>query len=295
MLANHKREPADYTAGFHLTKSVDTWMAVPSHIVEANTHHNIKRDLPKLQYRPDYGMWKGRPLAIVGGGPSLKTTLCELREFSDVMVCGSAHDYVVEQGIIPTYAVACEPNNAPGDRVVDFIRKPQREIEYLFSTTCDPTVFDEMKDYRICMWNNAGGIDDSVFNGEPAVNGGCTVTLRAINIAILLGYHDLHMFGFDSSFEHEVENHAYFSGPGEEKNWSNWLYVRIGDEFGRQFKTTRGWIQQAHHFQEMLQHTGWMFNPVIHGDGMIAEIMRQRRKIQQDNNELLQLKTGEMR
>jgi hypothetical protein len=205
-----------------------------------------------------------------------------LKEFADVMVCGSAHDFVVGQDIVPTYAVACEPNNAPGDSVLDFMRNPQKQTEYLFSTSCHPTVFDNMADFKVCMWNNAGGVDDSVFNGEPAVNGGCTVTLRAINIAILLGYHDLHMFGFDSSFEHDIENHAYFSGPGDDINWANWLYVRIGDEFGRQFKTTRGWIAQAYQFQEMLHHTGFMFNPIIHGDGMIAEIMHQRRKYQRD-------------
>lgn len=262
---------------FRRVGEIETHMAVSVSVVEANVRRNIARDLPKLHHREDFGMWKGRPLAIVGGGPSLKTTLGDLREFSDVMVCGSAHDFIVDQGIIPTYAVACEPNNAPGDRVTDFIKKPRARTEYLFSTSCDPSVFDEMAAYNICMWNNAGGCDLGVFNGEPAVNGGCTVMLRAINIAILLGYHDMHMFGFDSSFEDETENHAYYSGPGDFVNWGNWLYAKIGDESGRQFKTTRSWLAQACQFQEMLQHTGYMFNPIIHGDGMIAEIMRQRR------------------
>jgi len=282
MILDHNREPAVNPADFRLIENIETSMATAQPIVEENTRINIARDLPKLHHRPDYGMWKGRPLAIVGGGPSLKTTLCELREFSDVMVCGSAHDYVVGHGIIPKYAVACEPNNAPGDSVLDFIRNPQKQTEYLFSTSCHPTVFENMADFKVCMWNNAGGVDDKVFNNEPSVNGGCTVTLRAIYLAIVLGYHDLHMFGFDSSFENDIENHAYFSGPGDEKNWGQWLWVRVGDEFGRQFKTTRGWIAQAFHFQQMLEHTGWMFNPVIHGDGLIAEIMHQRRKYQRD-------------
>lgn len=260
---------------------METGRLISNEVVEANTRVNIKRDLPKLHQRADFGIWKGRRLAIVGGGPSLKKTIDELRAFDgDIVVCGSAHDFVVTYGIIPTYAVVCEPNNAPGDRVTDFLKNPQARTQYFIATCCDPSVFDDLEGYRICMWNNYGGCDDECFDGEPAVNGGSTVTLRAINLSIALGYHEMHFFGFDSCFEDENENHAYFSGEADHKaHAENWIPVRVR-EGGREFKTSGVWLAQAIQFQEMQRLMGHMFYPIIHGDGLIAEIVKQQRMTQ---------------
>ena len=41
------------------------------------------------------------------------------------------------------------------------------------------------------------------------MGGGCTIGLRSISIAILLGYTNIHFFGFDSCLDTDGTGHAY--------------------------------------------------------------------------------------
>jgi hypothetical protein len=81
----------------------------------------------------------------------------------------------------------------------------------------------------------------------------------------MLGYMDLHFFGFDSSFTDR--EYAYGGNPVDTKI----IPVRVGD---REFKSTPGWLAQATHFAEMCRKMGHMFTPTVHGDGMIAAMLK---------------------
>ncbi len=260
---------------FPIENQIDTYLPCVN-TAERNIRANIGRALPKLHERPDFGKWKGGPMAIVAGGPSLRRTCWELPQFENIMVCGTPHDFLLSLGIVPTHAVFCESIETLNEGTLDYLRRPQPACEYFVASSCHPRVFEALKDYRVCMWNNYGGVDDAAFNGEPAITGGCTVTLRAINIAIALGFYDLHFFGLDSSYEDEKHNHAYAVGPATMAEKT--IPVRVGSADGREFKTNPTFLAQAHHFQEMVSIG--LFRPFVHGDGLIAEIMRQRESKQ---------------
>ncbi len=276
---DHTKEASGSPEAFRLlTGPCETRLSLPMEEVEEQIRINMRRDLPRLHLRADFGKSKGRrPLAIVGGGPSLRQTINELREFEDVMVVGSSHDYAVGQGITPKYAVVCSARNDEGESPKDYIKYPRYYCEYLLASCCHPSLFDALCDQNVTMWNNGGRVDVDLFNGEPYITGGSTVTLRAINVAIVLGYYDMHFFGFDSCFESVEENHAYYAGKNSIEH--EIIKVRVGAENGREFLTHTAWLIQAQHFQEVLQHTGHLFNPTIHGDGLIAEIMKHRAHV----------------
>lgn len=245
-------------------------MAIDIPVVESHIRQNIARLLPRLTDHAEFGQWKdGAPIAIVGGGPSLPVTFDELRKFSTIMACGSVHDFLIDNGIMPTYAVACEPNPNPGDTVIDFIRKPRKSCEYLMASSCPPDTFEKLSDYDVTLWHLDGGVDESVFNGELVMGGGCTVTLRAIPICFALGYQNLHFFGFDSSF-HDSD-HAY---PAGDHDLGKSHRVRVGGEQGREFRTTWAWVAQAEQFQDIIRENRTKIQATVHGDGMIAEIVR---------------------
>lgn len=254
---------------FHvIEKSLDTVAEARSEDIVENIRHNMERDIPRLHHRIDFGKTKGKtPLAIVAGGPSLRTTMHELCGFDDIMVVGSTHDFLVSD-FAPKYAVVCDPSPVAGD----YIQRPVHGCCYMLSSSADPALFDRLlsKGHDVCMWNCSSGLSDPLFKGEPAIQGGCTVTLRAINMAIVLGYYDIHLFGFDSSFPDDENHHAY----SHAHETSERILVRVGGDNGRVFLTTPGWLAQATHFQEQLKGTGMMFHPTVHGDGLIAEIMR---------------------
>lgn len=249
---------------------IETRGEIASSIVEDNIAFNITRDVPRLHLSPDFGKYKGRKIAVVAGGPSLKKTIDELRAFDgDVMACGTVHDHLVECGVKFDYALMCDPDPV----ILDWVRRPQKDCKYLLSSSLDRSVYDWLSEFDVLMWHCHGG-EMTRFRGEPAINGGCTVTLRAICVAILMGYFTLHFFGLDSSFDEEADHHAY----AHHVETSNRTLVRVGGEDGRVFSTTVGWLAQASQFQEMLKNMGHMFEMEVHGDGMIAEIMRVAKR-----------------
>lgn len=237
----------------------------PKDVLTRNVETNFAADWPRFHLRDDYGKWKGKPLAILAGGPSLKDYLAHVYEyFDDVMVCGSAHDFVVKYGIDPTYTVQLD--GAPEAKPFFNLRLPN--IQYLIASQCDPIMFDGLPREQVSMWNAAGCVDD--FHGEPAIGGGCTTTLRAISLAVMLGYHDLHMFGFDSCFEDVTAQHAY-----DYEEWgSNLNEFLVNVDGGKPFKSNALFLAQAQQFQEMCKNFGHLFEPHVYGNGLIAEMIR---------------------
>ncbi len=248
---------------------LSTRLNAPLDGIMRNIKRNLRRDLPRLHQLARYGQYAGpEPLAIVAGGPSLNKTLDKLRVMDRIMVCGTAHDHLVRAGFYPNYAVLCDADPASAD----FIQKPLDGCHYLVATCCHNVVFERLRDHRVTMWNTFHG-DRDCFGGEPIIQGGCTATLRAISIGVMLGYLRQEFFGLDSSFEDDDDHHAY-PGAVEQPERIN---VRVGGDDGRVFRTTPGWLAQATHFREMVRNMGYMFSPVVHGDGLIAEMMKPQR------------------
>jgi hypothetical protein len=240
---------------------LETKCNIPAHIVRSNIEKSFERNLPRLHHLPQYGKHDDRPLAVVAGGPSLDKTFDELAEFDRIMVCGSAHDYLIGRGFVPTYSAVCDADIS----TTDFMKLPDHRCCYFIASMCHPALFDLLTGHRVVLWHSFQG-DLDCFCGEPAIMGGCTITLRAINLAIVLGYKNLHFFGLDSSF---VENeHCYESQPSSPVT----IEARAG---GKVFKTTPPWLAQATHFAEMYRNMSHLFTPTVHGDGLIAAMMNQ--------------------
>lgn len=249
-------------AAFYPVAPISTKFAVGDDVLDAQIAGAISRGLPDFFNLPGIGKWKGRPAALAAGGPSLRTTLGELREIPDVIACGSTHDYLIENGVIPKYAVCCDPEPSNS---ASFYRRPDKRVTYLIASCCHADVFDALAGQDVYLWHTAGA-GTQFPEGTRTIGGGCTVTLKAINLAIVMGYFDLHFFGFDSSFA-DGEDHAYAHPVGRKV-----MPVKIGHD-GRVYQTSPEFLAQAQHFQEMVREHGRMFNPIVHGDGLIAGMM----------------------
>lgn len=207
---------------------------------------------------------KSRPLAIVGGGPSLKSTIDDLRAFKgDVLVCSSAHDHVISQGVAPNYTVFCDAMPSP-----QWFTLPQAGCTYLLATQCHPTLFTQLSGHRIVMWHVAGDYPNEIFEGRGQIPGGCTAALRAIALGMVLGYEDLHFFGVDSSFEDDK-----FAYPDDTD--TNEIYD--AELNGRVFKTTLPLIAQAQDLQRLCENYGHLFSVTVHGDSLFADVWKDMR------------------
>lgn len=232
-----------------------------------NINENLKRDIPRLFDKLPLSSAEGT-CALVAGGPSLITQLDDLKKFNgDIFSCGTVHDFLIGNGIIPKYHVVLDPDV----ETVDFITKPQKEITYLLASQCHEKTFEALKNNKILMWHAFISMDDegtplSDFNGEKSIRGGDGVVLRAYPLASLLGYKQFHFFGFDCSFPLDCKDqHVYrYDLPDMEEQVS----VSID---GNKYYTTFGLMIQLKTFITYISLSqGLEF--VVHGDSLVSAV-----------------------
>lgn len=274
-----------YKGNFVKLQDVETNAATPSSVAYANIKKNIKRKLPKLEDLPEYRKIKGHdnPIALVGGGPSLKNNLDELRKFKTIIVCGSPHDYLISNNIIPTYAAICDPDSLS----INYYKTPHPKTKYLLSTGIDEKIIDHLLYYPVVLWhchsNDYDKKEIEIMEGKEyhAISGGCTVGLRSINIAIMLGYTNLHFFGFDSCMSDE-ECHAYAVSQEERTSFGKLYPVKLRDLVkddgegpgDRVYKCLGYQLAQANNFKEFYLNFGKIFTPTFHGDGLLPDLYK---------------------
>lgn len=216
--------------------------------------------------------WRAtKEIALVGGGPSLADQLDALAQFNLVMVCGSAHDFLVENNIKFEYCIVCDPDPL----VLNYIKYPQRDVKYLIATQCDPSVFEKLKDYQVFAWNASIGDKDHHINFTyPTVGGGCTVGTRAIIMAMAFGFYDLHLFGYDTCLGDNYEHHAYkFSDP-EKETIGDITEIQLDGPIGKKYKLAGYMLGQFFDFQAILKEHYAKLNITVHGEGLLRDLMR---------------------
>ena len=239
----------------------------------ANVAASRARGYLNFLHLPEVGRRKDCSLAIVAGGPSLKANIEKVRTFRTVMSASTVHDYLIERGIHPRYHIMFDPcEHANGDAALGdnlhYFNRLSSTCTYLISSHSEPAIFDHFRDVPVALWHAYGDVDDAVVAGEGSITGGCTAALRAISMAIILGYWDIHFFGLDSCFFGE-ESHSY----SQSEPLPNRVNVRI-QETGQTFDTTVAWVAQAQQFFTMLEQHGTKFRPTVYGDGMISHMFR---------------------
>ena len=272
--------PASYN-GFSLLKGVTTSAAIGTVDQLANIRENLKLRHPMMYNLPGFNKVKGsdKKIALVGGGPSLKNTIHELKDYKTIISCGSVHDYLITNGIIPTYATNCDPSYVSAE----YFRKSDTEVMYLIGTNSDKAVFKVLDGKQIAVWHchseeqeqELVKIEAEYGRNYQGVGGGCTVGLRSISIALTLGYSNLHFFGFDSCMGDDgVTHHAYdWQTEGEESSIDQVYKIQLGSKEGpngKNFYVAGYQLAQLENFKQFYTaHYGY-FVPTFHGGGALS-------------------------
>lgn len=266
-----------------------TQTATPSDEAMDNVRANVGRPLPWFHdtYPIDVkDRVKGKRIALVGGGPSIKDTVFELIDFPTIIACGSVHDWLQANCLrIPTYCVVCDPDPV----MANYLRAPDHKTKYLISSHCNASVFEALEGHDVSMWHcwPIGAGDDAARDflqektpGWVAIGGGCTVGLRALTIAMMMGYDEIHFFGFDSCMGVTDADHHAYPFTDETKEFLGQVYnVKIGMGIGekdgpepREYRVAGYQLAQAEHYKQTLVAFNGMFRPVFHGPGLLADM-----------------------
>lgn len=214
----------------------------PPEVSRAQIAINAARDIPWLNVRP----LTGRPLVIVGGGPSLKERWPEIEERiamgADVLALNNAYSFLVTNGIRPNFFMLMDARQEN----VDFLRDCLPETEHFLAAQCHPEVFDRLKHHNTCLYLTTlpGVLDLVKAYDRPKVQlcgSAGTVGIKALALAYALGYREWHLYGYDSSYE-DGYHHAFSQTLNDE---AKTLDVYLGD---RRYVTTAAMAHQAEEF-----------------------------------------------
>lgn len=212
-------------------------------------------------------------IMILGGGPSLDDFEDEIRKNRTAgmpLVCTNAtYNWCLERGITPSALVIVDarPFNSR------FISQVVPSCKYFFASQCHPSLFETVPREQIWMWhsvasNEAADVLDSCYGDELwyPVPGGSTVMLRAFVLFRMLGFHKMHVYGFDSCMRDDA-HHAY---PQVENDAEVTVNVTIAD---RTFRCQAWMASQAQEFIEQMKMMGDEVDLNVRGDGLISHII----------------------
>lgn len=247
-----------------------TSTAVSTEKLIENIKKTRKLGLPSAFSRNDWRV--NKPIAIVGGAPSLKDTIHKLEEYQNVVVCGSAHDHVIRNGGgTVTHCVICDPDPIMGN----YLTQADPSIKYYVASQCDKSIFDHLRrcSCDVFVWDAAGeNFDNSVFGDTKSLcGGGCTVLTRAMFLALAFGYNTLHLFGADSCLKDDYTHHAYkFST--EEETIGDIREVVPDLPNGKKYKVAGYMLAQIFDIKQMCDMYPNRMNITVHGDSLLKDI-----------------------
>ena len=212
-----------------------------------------------------------REVILLAGGPSMLQHVDEIRELraagAALVTVNGAFDWAISQGLTPSMQVVLDarPFNAR------FTRTVLPRTVYMMASQVHPDTLEGLPKDRTYLWHS--GLDDAtealVRDTTGAcyyVPGGSTVVLRAIPLLRMLGFANIHIFGFDSCVAGD-RHHAYDQA---ENDAEPTFPVTCG---GRTFRCTSWQMSQAAEFRDLVKFLGDLVSLNVVGDGLIAHMI----------------------
>ena len=224
------------------------------------------------------GCEKGRPAIIIGGGPSVDSQLESIRSLKEqggrIIAIERMAAWCRKHWIIPDYILAMDAS----DDVMESFNVISSDSTYLVAAQCPPEVIRSLKDAKTYLYQTPQRGVDLAWMWAAAdrsrltmVNGGGSVTICAMSMALLLGMREWHIFGFDC----HVTNATYANGITGVGDQTHCYPVDIGD---RTFTTTSPYLSFAQQFfllRAQAVKEGRLDNVRVYGDSLVVAMSEE--------------------
>ena len=206
---------------------------------------------------------------IVGGGFSINKYAEEIAWRKSlgqkIIALNGSAKWLGKHGITPDYHVLLDARRENAEFLTGM------NCQHLIASCCDLEVFNKAGK-NITIWHPlVPGIQDYLPSEREyaLVGGGSTVGLRAMALAHIMGFEEIHLYGFDSCYQDD-EGHAY---PQPLNAGERVIEVEVGE---KKFKAAAWMVTQADEFQDLaveLVASGRVLT--VHGDGLIPYLATQ--------------------
>lgn len=233
-------------------------------------------NLPELVQAP---LPRRGSVVIVGGAPSIKNHLDEIRELSKdplnfIFAINWTHTWLIQNGIIPNGVVFFEIDIEP----TTVLKTAHPDVTYFICSHCDPRTFDQLVGFKRVLWHSYPNSDperevrNELFKDSSMCGGGISTFTRTLTISLFLGYRNFEIFGCDSSFPDDSETTHVdgYETPMDVETDGLYVYAK-NDHTGevKRFRTIGPLAMQHEEFREYCRANHMYFTMRIHGDGLL--------------------------
>jgi hypothetical protein len=237
---------------------------VADEVLYANIRKTIERGTPLVQACEPHE----HVAILVGGGPSAEDDLEVIRDNAragnQIFALNGAGLWLQRHGIQPDAVIILDarPHN------VRFVHGLHPDIVLYLASQCDESLFEAGRSHDVVTWHPPmGGLSGiREMRATTFIGGSTTVGLRAMRLVHVLGYREVHLFGYDSSYR-DGDAHAYDQ---HENGVDRPRECGVGN---RIFVSTAWMIRQADDFRWIsagLMTEGMSVH--VHGDGLLPAI-----------------------
>lgn len=212
-------------------------------------------------------------IMLVAGGPSLNDYTDEIiklrSEGMPIITTNGTYNWAIRNGMTPSMQLIIDAREFNKR----FVRPIVDDCKYVLASQCHPSLFEGMPVDRTYIWHvnlaeEVSELLDELYDLWFACPGGSTVTLRGLCLLRMLGFHKIHVYGFDSCYR-EDQHHAYDQPENDYK--SKPFPVSVG---GKVFWCDAWMYSQACEFIDMVGMFGDEIQLNVKGDGLIAHIIK---------------------
>lgn len=221
-----------------------------------------------------------RTLMICAGGPSLADYVDKIRDDrettdSSIIAINDTYDYLAEHDIPVDYFAMCEI--APWPK--EFLVRAGPGTVYYMCSIAHPTAVARLMDagLDVRLWHVSATNEDSDFRppyteivegfypGTIYLGGGEAMSMKAINLGMVLGYRKFEMYGVDGCYRNGEASHVYMDRKVAP------LTVQCA---GREFVSSYYLARQADDLRRMCAAWHQTFSLKCHGDGLVQHMHR---------------------
>lgn len=242
--------------------------------IKHNIHHSLSLGLTELGLSP---CKHDGTFVIVGSGPTLKDHIQaiskEQLQGRPICAINGAADYLTRYGIIPDLFLTTDPRPMPQNFKY---RNPQ--TVYLIASRCHPNTLKSVMEINqgknVMLWHawmDKPETDELLAMNKIGIGGGTTSGLRAVNVAYVMGFRKVHLYGMDSCLDTIGQKRV---DEGKMADEVKTMDVIVN---GRTFMTNVAMAQQAQDFQGIYDVMPDM-KITSFGDGLITAIIEQRKR-----------------
>lgn len=240
-----------------------------------NLEANLAHKLPSFSALRDTRQGE---VMLVSGGPSVDAQLPMIREMAargvPLMVIERMYPWATKHGLKVEYVVSLDASEG----VQEGFTAMQPDVTYLFLAATHPALFELVKDEKVYIWSGVSGTTPEAasvwqrndYDRLLIVNTGGSVGLASINLAVMLGFRDLHLFGLDCMVPSPEQ--AYATGIAGESVPRSYMEVEVNGETVLTCTPFLAFAQQFFEIVEQARKAEMIHSLTVHGESLINKM-----------------------